>query len=193
MPTFAEIFGNERGSRSLAERWKYEELFDSGFVAVPNVFLRHYAHLKPHRLTFGEALFVLHLMEFKWDANAPFPGYSTLAKRMGISDKMARRHAQSLEAKKYLKRQIRIGQTNRFDLSPLFDALLRVARAERSAIAATSAKTTANEVWVNHVLEAYGTLSVEDKATLDAWKSADSERTILGWPGWERLIGKRPK
>ena len=43
---------------------------------------------------------------------------------MGISDKMARRHAKSLEVKGYLKRRIRVGQTNHFDLNPLFDAVL---------------------------------------------------------------------
>jgi len=42
---------------------------------------------------------------------------------MGISDKMARRHAQSLEAKRYLRRVARVGATNQFDLTPLFDAI----------------------------------------------------------------------
>ena len=46
-------------------------------------------------------------MEYKWDERAPFPSYKTLARRMGISDKMARRHAQSLEAKRYLRRVAR--------------------------------------------------------------------------------------
>lgn len=64
-------------------------------------------------------------MEFKWDSKEPYPAYKTLARRMGISDKMARRHAQSLEIKGYLKRQIRRAKTNRFDLNPLFDALLK--------------------------------------------------------------------
>ena len=68
-------------------------------------------------------MFVLHLMDFKWDAKLPFPGYKTLAKRMGVTDKMARNHAHSLEIKKYLLRHMRIGRTNRFDLSPLSDAL----------------------------------------------------------------------
>ena len=58
-------------------------------------------------LSAGEVLFVLHLMEYKWDERAPFPSYKTLARRMGISDKMARRHAQSLEAKRYLRRVAR--------------------------------------------------------------------------------------
>lgn len=79
-------------------------------------------------VTRGEALFVLHLMEFKWDSNAPFTAHKTLAARMGISDKMARRHAKSLDVKGYLKRTIRTGQTSRFDLDPLFKALLKAVR-----------------------------------------------------------------
>jgi hypothetical protein len=109
--------------RTYSARWKHELLFKKGYVVVPTAFLRHYAALTPHCLTSGEALFVLHLMEFKWDEDAPFPGYKTLAQRMGISHKMARRHAQSLDQKKFLKREVRTGQTNKFDLTPLFDRL----------------------------------------------------------------------
>jgi DNA-binding MarR family transcriptional regulator len=112
--------------RSYASRWKHATLLQGGYLVVPTAYLRHYAHLKPYSLTSGEALFVLHLMEFKWDADAPFPGYKTLAARMGVSDKMARRHAQNLETKGYLRRVMRTGQTNRFDLTPLFDALEKV-------------------------------------------------------------------
>lgn len=112
-------------THSFVKRWKHEVLFEKGYVVVPTLFLRHYTQLKPFPLNTGEALFVLHLMEFKWDSNDPFPGYKTIARRMGISDKMARRHAQSLEIKKYLRRKMRVGQTNRFDLNPLFDALVK--------------------------------------------------------------------
>ena len=112
-------------------RWEHEALFNKGYVVVPTQFLRHYARLKPYPLTSGEALFVLHLMEFKWDSKDPFPGYKTLAQRMGISDKMARRHAQSLETKKYLQRRMRIGRTNKFDLTPLFNALLNAVEKEK--------------------------------------------------------------
>jgi len=111
--------------RSFVGRWKHADLFKKGFLVVPSAFLQNYAHLKPYELTTGEALFVLHLMEFKWDATAPFPGYKRLAQRMGVSDKMVRRYAQSLETKGYLRRIERTGQTNLFDLTPLFDVLLK--------------------------------------------------------------------
>jgi hypothetical protein len=113
----------EEKQRSFAARWKHQELFTKGFVPVPIQFLEHYARLKPFCLTPGEAMFVLHLMQFKWDDAAPFPGYKRIAAQMGISHKMARTHAKSLETKKLLIREMRVSQTNRFDLTPLFDAL----------------------------------------------------------------------
>lgn len=118
---------------AFVKRWKHEEFFKKGYVPLPVLFLHHYAELKPFPLTSGEALFVLHLMEFKWDEENPFPGYKTLAKRMGISPKMARRHAQSLEQKHYLNRVIRVSQTNRFDLTPLFDVLLKAIKADAAS------------------------------------------------------------
>src|SRR5262249_31395242 len=93
--------------------------------AVVRGFLRNYSTLKPYPLTSSEALFVIHLMDFKWGEDAPFPSYKVLAKRMGVSEKQVRRQAQSLEVKKYLVREIcgSVKNTNRFDLRQLFAAL----------------------------------------------------------------------
>ena len=118
----------KKKSRSYADRWKHQELLAPGYLVVPSAFLQYYSRLKPNSLTHGEALFVLHLMEFKWDEDAPFPSYGTLARRMGISTKMARRYAQALERKGFLRRVVRTGNTNRFDLEPLFNKLLKVMR-----------------------------------------------------------------
>jgi hypothetical protein len=109
--------------RSIIARWHHEEFFDNGFVAVPVRFLELYAHLKPHPLSAGEALFALELMSFKWTSDAPFPSYERIAQRMCVSDKAVRRYAKSLQDKKYLRRETRIGKTNRFDLTGLFEAL----------------------------------------------------------------------
>lgn len=131
--------GNTTIDRSLVTRWKHEEVFDEGFVGVPTRFLQLYAQLKPYPLTPGEALFALELMSFKWTADAPFPSYQRIAKRMGVTDKMVRRYAQSLEAKKYLRRETRVSQTNKFDLTGLFDALLEAAIRTKEIEAAQSA------------------------------------------------------
>ena len=121
-------------NHKLAIRWGgHDSLFADGWVGVPDAFLRHYATLKPYGLTHSEAMFVLQLMAYKWTSKAPFPSYGTLAKRMGVTDKMVRRYAAQLEEKGYLKREARIGSTNAFDLTPLFDALQRAIEQEKAA------------------------------------------------------------
>ena len=107
--------------RTFTQRWGGKpDLFEKGYLPVPTHFLELYDSLN---ITGGEAIFLLHLMDHKWDKKHPFPSYKTLAKRLGCSDKMARNHAASLETKKLLKRLPRVGRPNRFDLSPLFEAL----------------------------------------------------------------------
>lgn len=114
-------------NRSLANRWgNHESLLEGGWVGVPVSFLTHYGNLISYGgLTAAEAMFVLQLMAFKWNENAPFPSYATLAKRMGITDKQVRRYAKALEDKGFLQRTARIGSSNSFDLQPLFNALAK--------------------------------------------------------------------
>jgi hypothetical protein len=109
--------------RLATERWggQATKLFSEGWLSVPTKFLRSYAVLKPP-LSPGEALFVLQLMTFKWDEAEPFPSYGRVAKAMGVTDKMARRYAQSLQKKGYLTRKYQKRAPNRFDLTRLFDA-----------------------------------------------------------------------
>jgi DNA-binding MarR family transcriptional regulator len=121
----------DKSNKSFIARWKHEGVFDKGFVAVPVRFLELFARMKPHSLTLGEALFVLQLMSFKWSEDAPFPSYKRIAERMDITDKMVRRYAQSLEVKGYLRRQVRKNNTNMFDLSGLFDALLAAVKRDQ--------------------------------------------------------------
>ena len=132
---------NQEGSavnRKLAVRWGGNEDFFSdsrGWVGVPDVFLRLYSKLEPTGgISVAEAMFVLQLMAFKWSKDAPYPSYSTLAKKMGVSDKMVRRYAASLESKGFLKRHSRIGSSNSFDLSPLFVALQAAHIKERGRV-----------------------------------------------------------
>ncbi len=96
----------------------------SGWTPVSDSFLEFYADL-PTPITTAEAMLVIHLVHFKWDEKAPFPGFKTIAKRMGMTDTQVRNHARSLERKGYLQRVKRIGTTNRFHLEKLFEALER--------------------------------------------------------------------
>ena len=111
----------ETAKHSVVERWGgYEAILAEGFVPVPRVFLRFAEKL----LTPAETLFVIQLMSWKWDASAPFPGYGAIAERMGLSVAYTRKIARSLEGKNLLRRQVRRGQTNLFDLTPLFRRLV---------------------------------------------------------------------
>lgn len=107
----------------FAKKWA-AELESAGHVQISTFFLENYHRLEPYSLTHGEAMFVVHLMQHKWGAAAPYPGYKTIAKRMGVSDKTARRLAKSLEDKKYLRREAREAQTNLFHLDKLMNALI---------------------------------------------------------------------
>jgi hypothetical protein len=119
----------------VEQRWS-AALKAEGHTPVANYFLGCYSRLKPYSLTTGEAMFVVHLMHYKWGADAPFPSYATLAKRMGVSVKSVRRFAASLQQKNYLRREMRIGSTNLFHLGGLIQALeTQLARDRAPAVA----------------------------------------------------------
>lgn len=107
--------------RVAADRWT-SNLIQGGYTPISNFFLEYSHELRPG-ITHGEAMFIIHLMSFKWDEEMPYPAYKTLAKRMFIKHAQARKIARNLEQKGYLKRHPRRSQTNRFDLAPLFTAL----------------------------------------------------------------------
>ena len=111
----------EVSQRGIEKRWT-PDLAQGGFTPIVNFFLEHYAELNPE-MTSVEAMFVIQLMVFKWTAKSPNPGFNTISKRMGMSAVAARNHARSLEAKGCLKRIMRVGKTNEFDLTPLFKKL----------------------------------------------------------------------
>lgn len=108
-------------TRDVGKRWT-PALVKNGWTPISDDFLRYYGTIYPE-ISNSEAMFIVQLMSWKWDEKKPYPGFKTVAKRMGISATQARAHARSLENKKYLKRIMRVGTTNRFDLTPLFQAI----------------------------------------------------------------------
>ena len=124
--------------KDVLTRWGGNpEILAKGFVGVPVLFLERLALLKPYPLSPAEALFVVCLMAHKWDDRAPYPSYRRIAAWMGKSESYARTLARNLEIKKLLRRLPRIGQSNAFDLQPLFDAIVsmspRTAKAKPSS------------------------------------------------------------
>jgi hypothetical protein len=47
--------------------------------------------------------------------------------------------------------------------------------------------------WYEKMVEAYKTLSDEQRAELEHWEaSKENNQDIADWPGWEKIIGSRP-
>lgn len=91
------------------------------FSPVSHQFLENY-----HRLGLSntEAMFVLQLMSFKWDERDPYPALGTVASRMGMGLRSARKIAKKLEDANLIMRFKRSkGSTNRYHLTGLFNAL----------------------------------------------------------------------
>lgn len=100
-----------------------------GFTQISNLFLEQYSTLDPI-ITHSEAMFIVHLMQFKWSAASPFPSYQRLAKRMGVTEVSVKRYARSLEKKGYIQRSKRTGNTNQFHLTGLLTCLDGIANHE---------------------------------------------------------------
>lgn len=109
-----------RARRDPASRWT--PALAKSWTPIADEFLQSYAHLEPP-ITSLEAMLIIQLIQHKWDAKAPFPGFKTLADRMGLTPTSVRNHARSLEKKGYLRREMRQAQTNRFHLDGLFKKL----------------------------------------------------------------------
>ena len=109
MPTAPE--GGRVAQRIVATRWT--PALVASWTPVSDYFLDSYTKLAPP-LTNGEAMLVIHLMRHKWDEAPPFPGFKTLARRMGVTATSVRNLARSLEKKGYLRRQKRRGHNEPF-------------------------------------------------------------------------------
>lgn len=125
-PSIEMPFGGSSQSGMSTQRFPIEERWSpdvaaKGFSAVPTLFLNQYAQLD---ITPTEAMLIIHLMSYKWDARRPFPSISMLRKKLGLSDGQVRALLRRLERqKRLLKRIQRIGRSNEFDFSPLIRRL----------------------------------------------------------------------
>jgi hypothetical protein len=117
------------GARLVATRWT-PTLAKAGWTPISDFFLDNY-----HRLGIkhAEAMLIIHLMRHKWDASAPYPGFKSIARKMKISPEATRVHARSLEAKGFLRREKKVGETNRFHLQGLFTELEKLMAADNTA------------------------------------------------------------
>lgn len=113
--------------RSVAARWT-PRLAENHFTAVSAVFLENLQRLRPHDGARGlnptEAMVIIQLMSFKWDARAPFPALTTIADRLGLAPRTVRATVKRLEELGYIRREAStFGGTNRYHFDGLFRAL----------------------------------------------------------------------
>jgi DNA-binding MarR family transcriptional regulator len=107
--------------RHIGSRWT-EKLAETGWTPIVDAFLDHYGKLG---ISNPEAMFLVHLLRYKWDSEMPFPGFNGIAEKMQVTDTSVRKYARDLESRGFLRRVDRPGRTSAFDLSPLFAALER--------------------------------------------------------------------
>lgn len=108
--------------------WRREGL--GGFVPVLRSFLRLYSQLG---LSPTEAMFILHLMDSKWDTNHPTVKTKILAERMSVSVPQLKRYIRSLEQKGMKTQYVAAKRWHVFDLSAIFSRIEQAALRERAS------------------------------------------------------------
>ncbi len=132
-PKKRSLASDQPASKQVTDRWTPALIAKGGFTPISVFFLESYSSL-PQPLSHAEALLVIHLMRHKFDKEAPYPGFKSLAKKMGVTPTAVRGYARSLETKGYLKRVMREAQTNKFQLEPLFKALEKLLQSQTDSI-----------------------------------------------------------
>ncbi len=94
------------------------DVLDEGFTSVPNILLRYRSNLriKSHHLAL-----IIDIMSFKWDSENPFPSYSALAERAGMTERRIMQTAQELEKLNLLIRTQRFNEDTGVQITTIFD------------------------------------------------------------------------
>jgi len=125
------------------------DILDQGFTSVPNILLRYRLKLgiKSHHLSL-----IIDIMSFKWDTENPFPSYSALAQKAGVTERGIMKTIQDLERMKLLIRTQRFDKetgaqiTTVFDFRPLVQKLTDQTRQYQTGI-----KSNIEEEAVSHL------------------------------------------
>ncbi len=102
-----------------------DPVLQSGFMPLPNLFLRHYTQLG---ISNSQAMFLMQIMTSAWDLGSPANTLSQVAARMGITRRGAQIISADLHARGLVAIYDQYDETGRqtenaFDLSPLFARL----------------------------------------------------------------------
>jgi hypothetical protein len=117
------------GSDGFKAVAKWGSSLDGGFQIVPDIILRCQHSLK---LSSNDVVVLLHLTMAWWEADRPpFPRASTIAKRMGASERTVQRSINRI-GKQHLFRKTKLKDSKgewrqAFDLTPLVNKLNEIA------------------------------------------------------------------
>ncbi len=118
--------------QDIEAKWG-RDVAERGFAQIPNyLLLINMFVADEHRVTPIETLILIHLVASWWKKDEmPFPSMSTLADRIGISERQVQRAIKALEEKTYIKKTRKkmrgIVASNVYDLQPLVKVLNDVA------------------------------------------------------------------
>ncbi len=91
-----------------------------GYVQLGTFFLDHVQQLK---ISDGELVLIVQILRYSWEGKLPFPGVSTLAKKIGKTTRTVQLRMHALRDKKLVKVVSRPGTSNVYDFEPMFDQL----------------------------------------------------------------------
>jgi hypothetical protein len=105
-----------------------ETIARSGIASIPDAI---FSFQKELGLSVGECWFVAQILRFKWTTELPRPSLRKMAAYTGVSERTLHNYKNSLIEKKYLTPHNRTDQTGRkdtnyYDFSPLFDAIVKL-------------------------------------------------------------------
>ena len=131
-PPPQEAGGTGVSDAARQARQKWGVAFDGGFQIVPDILLRRQSDLK---LTTTDMVVLLNLMMSWWIVGqAPFPRASTIAKRMGASERTVQRSLTRLRALRLIQRTKITAANNEerlaYDLTPLAQKLSKLAEGD---------------------------------------------------------------
>jgi hypothetical protein len=114
----------EEKATSFADKWS-PAIASHGHTSMPNLLINNLDLLN---ITSAELATLAAILTFKWDSRDPYPSINTLALLVCRTDRTVRRHLESLESKKLIKRVARPNQPSEYDISALIGKLNMLAK-----------------------------------------------------------------
>lgn len=90
-----------------------EEILEKGFTAIPNLVLNYYRKIG---IEFGEMMIIIHIWQFWWGRDNPYPSIEALARAMDVNKRTVKRYVASLATKMFTT-----DENNSFPLLIVYD------------------------------------------------------------------------